>query len=161
VLYDRHYLPVFHFVQRVLRGGSDAEDIAQETFLTASRIAGTFDGRASCRPWLYGIAARLMLHRGRRAARLARFLSRLVAQPSEPALASPHELLMRSEAQDELSRALAKLSPEKRMVLVLAEVEGLPCEEIARALDIPLGTVWTRLHHARKALKKQLAWSRS
>jgi RNA polymerase sigma factor (sigma-70 family) len=157
VLYDRHYLAVLRFVQRVLRGNHEAEDVCQETFLTASRVAGAFDGRSSCRPWLYGIASRLMLQRGRGAARLARFLARVTAHAVEPTPPSPHELLLRNELQDGLSRALDALATDKRVVLILAEVEGLSCAEIAQALSIPLGTVWTRLHHARRALRKQLA----
>jgi RNA polymerase sigma-70 factor, ECF subfamily len=155
VIYDRHYLPVLRFAQRVLRDSSEAEDVTQEAFLTASRVAGAFDGRPSCRPWLYGIVSRLMLHRGRGRTRLTRFLSRLVSQPQE-ASTSPHEHVARRESGSELDRALATLSPEKRIVILLAEVEELSCEEIARTLQIPLGTVWTRLHHARKGLRKEL-----
>jgi RNA polymerase sigma-70 factor (ECF subfamily) len=155
VLYDRHHAQVLRFSQRVLADRSDAEDVAQETFLTASRVAHGFDGRASCRPWLYGIASRLMLHRGRGKARLSRFLAHFAAHHAESD-GSPHELMLRTEQQRVLSAALAKLSQDKRIVLILAEVEGLTAEEIGRALGIPQGTVWTRLHHARRQLRKQL-----
>lgn len=159
LLYDRHYVAVLHFAQRALRATGEAEDIAQETFLTVLSAASSYDGRPSCRPWLFGITARLILRRGRRAARLSRFLTRLISQPTEPAHASPHEALVRSEAQETLALALDKLSDEKRVVLIMAEVEGLSGEEIARGLGIPVGTVWTRLHHARNALRKRLARS--
>jgi RNA polymerase sigma-70 factor (ECF subfamily) len=96
-----------------------------------------------------------VLQRGRSAARLARFLGRFTGHSPEPA-PSPHELVTQNEIQDELSSALGSLATEKRVVLILAEVEGLSCAEIAQALGIPLGTVWTRLHHARRALRKQL-----
>jgi RNA polymerase sigma-70 factor (ECF subfamily) len=155
VVYDRHYLPVMRFAQRVLRDNSEAEDVTQEAFLTASRVAGSFDGRPSCRPWLYGITARLMLRRGRHRTRLSRFLGRLVTQPQESP-ASPHEHMARQQSGSELERALAKLSAEKRIVILMAEVEELSCDEIARTLEIPLGTVWTRLHHARKGLRHEL-----
>lgn len=156
VLYDRHYLSVLHFSQRVMRGVDGAEDVSQETFLTASRMAYTFDGRASCRPWLLGIASRLVLARSRRAARLARFVARLTDHAPDTSAASPQEHASRSEQQDQLIRALATLSADKRLVVVLTEVEGLSCAEVAQALDIPVGTVWTRLHHARRALRKQI-----
>lgn len=156
VLYDRHYVSVLRFAQRVLRGSVEAEDVAQETFLTASRVASAFDGRSTSRPWLLGIASRIVLQRGRGAQRLARFMARFQEQPAEHAASSPHDLASRSELQSNLSRALASLAAEKRVVLVLAEVEGLTCPEIALALGIPLGTVWTRLHHARRELRKRL-----
>jgi RNA polymerase sigma-70 factor (ECF subfamily) len=156
VLYDRHYAAVLCFLQRISRASSEAEDLAQETFLVASRAAGSFDGRPSCRPWLYGIASRLMMHRGRSGARLKRFLDRFATHEHEPLQVSPHDLVIRRQEQQELSRAIAKLSSDKRIVLLLNEVEGLSCEEIARSLEIPVGTVWTRLHHARRQLRKQL-----
>jgi RNA polymerase sigma-70 factor (ECF subfamily) len=155
VVYDRHHVAVLRFLERVLANHSEAEDVAQETFLTACRIAHNFDGRASCRPWLFGIASRLMLHRGRGKARLARFLVRLAAHDPEPH-GSPHDVVIRSEQQQALSDALTKLSQDKRIVLILSEVEDLTAEEVARSLGIPQGTVWTRLHHARRQLRKHL-----
>lgn len=161
VIYDRHYLPVLRFIQRATRNAPDAEDLAQEVFLIVSRVAASYDGRPSCRPWLHGIAARLALHNGRRALRFAHFLDKLGAYWKAEASSSPHDALMRSRLGSELERALAKLSPEKRITILLAEVEGLTSEEIACALQIPVGTVWTRLHHARRALRQRLerTWS--
>jgi RNA polymerase sigma-70 factor (ECF subfamily) len=155
VLYDRHYRSVLQFAQRISRSSSEAEDLTQETFLAVGRAAGSFDGRASCKPWLFGIASRLMMHRGRSGRRLARFLARLTTHSAEPHT-TPHDALVSQQAQRELAQALSKLSSEKRLVLVLTEVEGLSCEEAAQSLQIPLGTVWTRLHHARNELRKQL-----
>jgi len=155
VIYDRHYLKVLAFSRRVTRDAADAEDIAQETFLTAARVAGTFDARSSCRPWLYGITARLLMHRERALGRVSRFLGRFLHHAPEPA-ASPLDAMLGHPLRDELEQALAKLSPEKRMVLLLAEVEGIGCDEIARSLGIPVGTVWTRLHHARREVRKRL-----
>ena len=154
VLYDRHYSAVLRFVQRIVR--NDVEDVAQETFLLAARIAHNFDGRANCRPWLFGIAARIVMQRGRTGARLARFLGRLSLEPT-PAPASPYEFVERGELRSTLARALDRLTPAKRVVLVMAEGEGLTCEQIAEALDIPTGTVWTRLYHARRELRAQLS----
>jgi RNA polymerase sigma-70 factor (ECF subfamily) len=154
-IYDRHYVAVLRFVQRLTRNSHDAEDLAQEVFLVAARVAATFDGRTSCRPWLFGIAARLFMHRTRRSARLRRFLERLTFQPRS-ASDSPQEALLRRELGGELANALAKLSPEKRVVVIMIEVEGLSCDEVAQALSIPVGTVWTRLHHARRTMRKRL-----
>ncbi|MFT3926859.1 MAG: RNA polymerase sigma factor [Myxococcales bacterium] len=155
IIYDRHYLKVLAFSRRVTRDAADAEDIAQETFLTAARVAGTFDARSSCRSWLFGITARLLMHRERALGRVSRFLGRFLHHAPEPT-ASPLETILGHPLRDELEHALGKLTAEKRMVLLLAEVEGFGCEQIASSLGIPVGTVWTRLHHARRELRKRL-----
>ena len=153
-LYDRHHASVRRFVARCTR--HDVEDLVQETFLVAAGRAASFDGRASARPWLLGIAAHLLQRRNRGWARFSRALERLFDRDPEPA-APPDHALARSEASARVERALASLTEVRRVVLVMAEVEELPCEEIARALGVPVGTVWTRLHHARKALREALA----
>lgn len=149
-VYDRHAAAVLGFARRAA-GANDAEDLLQTTFLRAARVAATFDGRSGdARRWLLGITARLVLERRRGLLRQARaFLGLERAAP--PAIAS-----MESDRLD-LVAGLAQLTNEKRVVVVLAEVEGWTCEEIASMLGIPVGTVWTRLHHARKELRAWLA----
>jgi RNA polymerase sigma factor (sigma-70 family) len=156
LLYDRHYLAILRFIQRVTQNAADSEDLAQEVFLVASRAARTFDPRASGRPWLFGMAARLLLRRNRRSVRFVQFLKRFEFHPRVPPVPSPHEAVFCRELYSEFEHALAKLSDEKRIVVILAEVEGLTNEEVARIVGIPLGTVFTRLHHARRALKQRL-----
>jgi len=146
-VFDRHSRPLLRFVQRAT-GGRDAEDIVQTTFVRAMALASTFDPRAeTARPWLFGIASRVVLEQRRALARFTRALGRL--RPS-----SLPTSMIQTEASD-VERALGSLSPTKRLVLVLAEIEGYRCEEIATMLDVPIGTVWTRLHHARKEAR---AW---
>jgi RNA polymerase sigma-70 factor (ECF subfamily) len=155
-IYDRHHGAVFDFVVRLTRDDSDVEDIVHATFLTAARRATTFDGRAPCRPWLLGIAAQLVRRRRRSLARLARALFDFASHLRLAAALDPSDMLV---ARDELRRmetAFAKLSHAKRAVLLLAEVEGMTCEGIATTLKIPIGTVWTRLHHARRELADTL-----
>jgi RNA polymerase sigma factor (sigma-70 family) len=155
LLYDRHYPAVLRFAERIARRGSDAEDVAQETFLVAARNACAFDGRASSRPWLFGIAARILMQRSRARMRLAKFLTRLSGEP-HPTLSTPHDAAERRELRSSLADALDGISPAKRIVIVMAESEGFSCEEIAASLNIPVGTVWTRLHHARRELRARL-----
>jgi RNA polymerase sigma-70 factor (ECF subfamily) len=90
-----------------------------------------------------------------------RFVKRLGEVSSERTESLPEETLLVGELRAQLSQALHSLTPQKRVVIVMAEVEGLSGPEIAQALDIPLGTVWTRLHHARAELRKQLSRRRS
>jgi RNA polymerase sigma-70 factor (ECF subfamily) len=123
--------------------------------MTAARAASNFDGRQSCRPWLVGIAARLLHRRKRGLSRWARALREFTVREGER-YTDPHGQLTSREEVHRLSEALQMLSEPKRVVLLLAESEGLSSEEIARALDVPVGTVWTRLHHARRDLRRLL-----
>jgi RNA polymerase sigma-70 factor (ECF subfamily) len=155
VLYDRYHSAVSSFVRRASNDASDTEDIVHATFMTAARAAGHFDGRQSCRPWLVGIAARLLHRRKRGLSRWARALRELTLREGERYTDPHRELSARDEVQ-RLSQALERLTEPKRMVLLLAESEGLASEDIAQVLQIPVGTVWTRLHHARRDLRRLL-----
>jgi len=148
-LYDRHARALLAFARR-LAPSEDAEDLVQTVFLRVLACAPRFDpGAASARPWLFGIAVRVAQERRRSLRRLGTALLRLSAfgrRATEPAAVD----------RSDLERAVAALSPQKREVLLLVEVEELTCEEAAAALGIPVGTVWTRLHHARKELRRRL-----
>ena len=123
--------------------------------MTAARAAVNFDGRQSCRPWLVGIAARLVYRRRRGLARWARALRELTFRETDRHTDPNSELTARDQV-NRLSHALGQLSESKRVVLLLAESEGLSSERIANTLDIPIRTVWTRLHHARRDLRRLL-----
>jgi RNA polymerase sigma factor (sigma-70 family) len=155
VLYDRYQTAVFGFVRRATNDASDAEDIVHATFMTAAKAAGNFDGRQSCRPWLVGIAARLVHRRKRGLARWSRALRELTVREGDR-YTDPHRELSARDEVKHLSNALEKLSEPKRVVLLLAETEGFSSEAIAELLQIPVGTVWTRLHHARRDLRRLL-----
>lgn len=150
-LYDRHQAALRSFVARATRDAHDVDDIVHATFLAAAKSAERYDGRASCRPWLVGIAAQLLRRRRQTFTRFVSMLSALkgTLQPSS----DPRSAL---QAKSDVERALARLSEAKRITLLLAEVEGLSCAEIAQALEIPIGTVWTRLHAARRDLRRAL-----
>jgi RNA polymerase sigma-70 factor (ECF subfamily) len=148
-LYDAHAPALLGFATRAV-GRAEAEDIVQTTFITAARMAHTWDGRTpSARAWLFGITARHVKERQRAGSRFARALLGLATEPPR---------VGKSPSGDRLdaSAALQKLPEAKRLVLVLAEIEGFSGEEIAKMLDIPLNTVWTRLHHARRAMRELL-----
>jgi RNA polymerase sigma-70 factor (ECF subfamily) len=151
-LYDRYQAPVRSFIARATRDAHDVDDLLHATFLAAAHSAERYDGRAVARPWLIGIAATLLRRRQQSLARLVRVLTSLKDTLAPPP--DPHPDL---HARTDLERALARLSEPKRLTLLLAEVEGLSCEEIAQALAIPIGTVWTRLHAARRELRLALS----
>jgi RNA polymerase sigma factor (sigma-70 family) len=150
-LYDRHRAAVDRFIVRVIGDAEDVDDLVHVTFLAAAKSAERYDGRASCRPWLIGIAAQMI--RRRRTA-FGRFLDVIVARFGQRATSVDPRVAL--EARTDIAKALARLTEAKRLTLVMAEVEGMSCEEIAAATAVPIGTVWTRLHAARKEMRAAL-----
>jgi RNA polymerase sigma-70 factor, ECF subfamily len=147
---------VFGVALRMLGNRAEAEDIAQETFLRAHRALPEFRGDARLHTWLYAIASRLCLNR------LASADRRLVrgddaalaaAATDEPTAAARVE---RAELDAAVREAIAALPEERRIVVVLRDLEGLSYEEIAEVLELELGTVRSRLHRARMDLKAKL-----
>jgi len=146
---------VFGVALRMLRNRSEAEEIAQEVFLRVHGAVEDFRGEAKLSTWLYAITSRLCLNRlaaGER--RMARegheTLERLTAD------VDPAAQLERGELEAALQRAITELPEERRIVVVLRDLEGLPYEEIAEVLDLPVNTVRSRLHRARLDLKAKL-----
>lgn len=156
-VYDRY----FHEVERWLRAmgipPSEREDVAQEAFLVVRRKLAAFDGR-NLAGWLFRITERTASDHRRRSW-FRRFWRRGHDDVDrlEWAGAGPAESLERMEAQRRLARVLARMSEKRRTALVLFEIEGYSGEEIAAILDIPVATVWTRLHHARKEFLDRVA----
>ena len=155
VIYDRYHACLYRFVANATGHAADVEDLVQSTFLSATKAAGAFDGRESCRPWLLAIATGLLFRRRRTLARWSRALRAFTLSQTGAHADAERRVLARDQL-NATARALAKLSEKKRVVLLLADLEDLPCEEIARSLGVPIGTVWTRLHHARSELRMHL-----
>lgn len=151
VLYDRHAESVHRFVLRATNGAEDVDDLVQNTFLAAAGAAARFDGALPCRPWLLGIANKLLSRRYRTLTRWTRLLTRAASSRT-----AAHDPAARADARRDIDRALAELSEAKRITFLLSEVEQLSGDEIASALAIPIGTVWTRLHAARRELRALL-----
>ncbi len=150
-LYDRHHRALRLFVARATSDAEDVDDLVHATFLAAAKAANRYDGRPSSRPWLVGIAVRLLRRRRRAFGTLFAVLSSL--RGAKPTAADPSAAL---HARNDVERALARLSESKRIVLLMAEVEGWSSPEIAVALGVPIGTVWSRLHAARRELREAL-----
>lgn len=148
LLYDRYHAGIRHFVARATADAPDVDDLVHETFLAAAESAARYDGRPSCRPWLVGIAVTLLRRRHQRFGRFLRVLSTLGSIGSRAADARPT-----LDARHDVTRGLARLSEVKRITFLMAELEGLSCQEIAAITGVPVGTVWTRLHAARGELR--------
>jgi RNA polymerase sigma-70 factor (ECF subfamily) len=147
---------VFGVALRMLGTRAEAEEIAQETFLRAHRSLGEFRGEARLGTWLYAIASRLCLNRlasgPRRHERSDE--AALLQAPAESADAVG--ALERGELEAALHQAVAALPEDRRIVVVLRDLEGLSYEEIGEVLGVPLNTVRSRLHRARLDLKGKL-----
>jgi RNA polymerase sigma-70 factor (ECF subfamily) len=147
---------VFGVAARMLGNRAEAEEIAQETFLRAHRALPEFRGEARLGTWLYAIASRLCLNR------LASPDRRLTGADDQALAAAPSgepdaaAALERSELDAALRDAIAALPDERRIVVILRDIEGLSYEEIAEALALEPGTVRSRLHRARMDLKAKL-----
>jgi RNA polymerase sigma-70 factor (ECF subfamily) len=150
-LYDRYHEPIRRFLARATSDAEDVDDLVHATFLAAAKSAGRYDGRHSCRPWLIGIAAQLLRRRRQSFGRFRAVLSSL--RGVRATAADPRPAL---QARSAVEWALVRISAPKRITLLMAEVEGLSCAEIATALGVPIGTVWTRLHAARRELRRAL-----
>jgi RNA polymerase sigma-70 factor (ECF subfamily) len=158
VVYDRYADDVHRFVLRRL-GADLADDVTAETFATALRHRARYDaGRPNARPWLFGIAANLAGKHRRAEVRGLRAVARLGADPIARAWAPDgvEERVVASSAGPALATALAKLAPGDRHVLLLVAWADLTYVEVAEALDLPVGTVRSRLHRARQAVRRSL-----
>lgn len=168
-LVDRYQDRVYNLVYRMVGRHEDAQDIAQDVFLRALENIGSFRGQAQVFTWLFRIATNLAISRRRRGQRV-RFVSLSGpvggqdgedhdARPMDPPDRSdnrPDESAERDELQRRVAAAIAGLDEEFRSVLVLKDIEGLDYQQIADILELPLGTIKSRLHRARSELKDAL-----
>jgi RNA polymerase sigma-70 factor, ECF subfamily len=147
---------VFAVAARMLNHRAEAEEIAQEVFLRVHRAIGDFRGDAKLSTWIYAITSRLCLNR------LATSERRLVREDDEALDRLPGQEpdaateLERRQLRAALRQAIAALPEDRRIVVVLRDLEGLAYEEIAEALDLELNTVRSRLHRARLELKEKM-----
>ena len=139
----------------------DAEDLSQEAFVRAFRARARLDPERPFYPWLYQILRRLCYNFTRDTSSRRRKLERagwwLVAEATTRAAGDdPERVRATDELRDRLEDAIAELSPAQREVFVLKEFEGLKYREIAELLDVPIGTVMSRLYAARQRLAQRL-----
>jgi RNA polymerase sigma-70 factor (ECF subfamily) len=154
-LVHRHGARIFNVCLRIVGDRDDASDAAQETFLAALRKLTQFRGDAAFTTWLHRIAVNACYDLLRRQRRQPLLRLAVEVGDTDPEVGPP----MPDHADEvvgtrDMAEALADVPEEFRVALVLADVEDLPYEEIAKVLDVPLGTVKSRVHRGRLALAR-------
>lgn len=140
---------VWSALQRFGVRDRDLEDALQEVFVVVHRRLDSYDGTSKVTTWLYGIAMRVAAAFRRRAHVRREHPTDDVPEQDDDAL-SPEELAARQQARATLETILDGMDLDRRAVFVMFEVEELSCEEIAGIVGVPVGTVYSRLHKARK-----------
>lgn len=151
LLVERHERFVYAICFRYFGNPADAEDAAQDTFIAVMRRASSYRGTARFSTWLYRVAVNACNDIARRRARRPRADEADVDALAD--LAAPDDPLAARELSLELGAALAQLDPVTRDAIVLHDVQGLPYADVGARLDLPVGTVKSRIHrgHARLA----------
>lgn len=150
-LFDRHHEAVYRLVSRLMRSDpAETDDLVQTTFLHTWRSAARFRGVGSVKSFLFGIAANTVRHYVRTAMR-----RRTATAEWEPPIArnAPDDVLARNQQVNRLAHALDDLPQDLRAAYVLCDLEDIPGVDAARMLDVRAGTLWRRLHEARRALR--------
>lgn len=150
-LVRRHQLPIFRLCLGMLGNRHDAEDAAQDSFLTAWRAIGRFRGESKFSTWLYRLAVNRCLRQlSRRPARTEQLTDHVGS------LGNPEGEFEAVERVEDIAAAVARLTPEQRVPFILREVEGLTYNEIAEVLGVTMTAVKSRLNRARVELARLL-----
>jgi RNA polymerase sigma-70 factor, ECF subfamily len=154
---------IIQLVNGYIKDPSEAQDVAQEVFLKAYRALGSFRGEAAFYTWLYRIAINTaknyLLSRSRRSSSFEVDIQDAEAIENAPQLQgmdTPERHLLNEEIVDTIKTAIENLPEEMRIAIMLREFEGMSYEEIAVAMDCPVGTVRSRIFRAREAIDSKL-----
>ena len=154
-LFRRFQLPLYVYVFELVRDEQTSLDIVQEVFINAARHIGSLRDDAKFGSWLFGIAHQKCAQRWRKQTREEMFREEFAGEPIQLETA-PDDLLIREEQEAEFMRLLNELPAPQRSVLLLHFVEDFSLEEIAGITGVSIGTVKSRLHYAKKSLRKLL-----
>lgn len=161
-----HQANVFRLLTRLLGDPAEAQDVAQEVFVSVFKSIDSFRGDSRLSTWIFRIATNHGKNRIKYLARRARDARRpfdddttagQVIRPTGSQLPRPDELVQGYQAQQHMRRALDSLDEEQRALVVLRDIEHMSYDEIQRVTGLPIGTVKSRLHRARMALHRSYA----
>jgi len=158
VLVRRHQKAIFNLVYRLLGNYDEAAEVVQEVFLSAFKSIHQFRGEANFSTWLYRIG---LNHASTRRKSLNSAQQHNIPLDGTEVIADgavdPAKNFEHKEIQQRVQQALNSLDPEDARVILLRDLQDVPYEDVAEMLDIPVGTVKSRLHRARQALRTSLA----
>lgn len=166
VLFDKYHKRAYSVAYGVLKHKQDALDVVQESFVKVHRHLASFHGSSSFYTWLYRIVMNLAIDhlRRRKTSRPVEYddAVRRDVESDDTILArmldqNPRKAAIRRELVQKIDAALAELPDYHREVILLREIEGLSYEEMAEVLDVPKGTIMSRLFHARKKMQQALS----
>lgn len=159
-IFRAHFDDVYRIVRHLLGPSApraDVDDVAQLVFIAVQKALPSFRGESKTSTWIYGIASRVVLSQLRSWRRQYRLKKALEEEHARLApIKTPEQAIAQRQEALVVWSCLLRVSPKKRVVYVLHELEQLSGPEIAEMLGVPEGTVWTRLHHARRELSRQL-----
>lgn len=160
-LVERYQHRLYHGLLHALGSAEDAQDVAQDAFVNAFEKLASFKGQAAFYSWLFRIALNAAVSAKRKTRRMtASVEARREATGLEPTdddpSNEPSHAMHVTDRQRLVRKALSELSDEFRTALVLKEMDGMSYEEIATVVDVPLGTVRSRIHRARLELRAKL-----
>lgn len=161
-LLKQHQLPLFTYVAELLRDDAAAHDVVQETFAAAVRHIASLRNDDRFGPWLFGIAHQKCVQRWRRSQRDNDVFAAPTTDDDAPAdwpdtdMPDPRDTLLRREDAEDFFALVETLPIAQRSALLLHVLEDFSLEEIARIGEVPIGTVKSRLHHAKRALREKL-----
>ena len=152
-LFGRYQLPLYVYVFELVRHEQTSLDIVQETFIAAARHIGGLRDDEKFGSWLFGIAHQKCVQHWRKKGGKELLLDEMPDAPDE-SQDDPGDFLIRREREAEFMRLLNQLPPAQRSALLLHFLEDFSLEEIARVTETQIGTVKSRLHYAKKSLRK-------
>lgn len=163
-LFQKYHRCVYSVALGVVKRPEDAMDVVQDAFIKVHKHLATFQGASSFYTWLYRIVMNLGIDHVRRTRKVVEWgddvpLDQAAGDGTlvpRVADANPSRTLVRRELSDKIRQALDTLPEYHRAVILLREVEGMSYEEIAEVLDVPKGTIMSRLFHARRKMQDQL-----
>ena len=166
-LMSASYRKVYNMAFRLAGNRPDAEDLTQDAFYRAYRSFGDYEGDRPFENWIFRIVTRLfldMLRSRRRRVRAVSYDSPMLRDAGEDSLhfdmaddkPNPEQSMLESSFSEDLERVLLSLTPEQRLLITLADVEGVAYKEIAEILNKPVGTIRSRLHRTHKLIRHRL-----
>ena len=165
--FEKEFMPfatsLYNFAFRLSMDEDDASDLVQDTYLKAYRFFNSYQPGTNAKAWLFRILKNTFINEFRRKSKLPIKVDYQDVESyynsddvDEPATTDLRSETVRELLGDEVAKALNSIDVDFRTVIVLCDIEGFTYEEMAKILDIPIGTVRSRLHRARQLLKQQL-----